>query len=181
MIHPTAYIDPSAEVDETCSVGAGSKVWGHATLMRGTVVGRNTQIARYAHLDGAVIGDECKVQNGAYFPPGVTVEDRVFVGPNACFTNHRLPQAVREEPFVPEPTRVCFDAVICANATIGPGITIGRGAFIAAGATVIRDVPDGATVYGGHSICIRKESWAVRRHIDRRDWQDVKPDECGEL
>ena len=180
MIHPSAYIDPQAEVDETCSVGEGSKIWGHATLMRGSTVGVGTQIARYAHIDGGYIGSRCKIQNGVYIPPGVTVGDEVFIGPNACFTNHKRPRAVRArgDEFVPEKTLVRKGAVIGANATIGSGVTIGAGAVIAAGAVVTRDVPDGATVYGVTGPTITPNSWAVTRG---RPWQEVKPEECGEL
>ena len=166
------------EVGRDCRVGAGTTVWNHACVIRGSRVGEDCTIGRHAHIEGSTVGDRCKVQTFAYLPPGVTLEDEVFVGPHACFTNHKRPQAIRVGDFEPEKTLVKRGAAIGANATIGPGVTIGAGAVIAAGAVVTRDVPDGGTVYGVTGPTITPNSWAVTRG---RPWQEVKPEECGEL
>ena len=176
------------EFDEA-TVGLGTKVWPGAYVGRGSIVGRDCVIGRHAHIEGSTVGDRCKVQTFAYLPPGITLEDEVFIGPHACFTNHREPTAVREGDFVPEKTLVKQGAVIGANATIGPGVTIGKRAFVAAGAVVVKDVPDGGTVYGHAGLCVRPESFAVRRHAGGQDgrgdepntWRDVKPEDCGEV
>ena len=39
------------------------------------------------------MGDGCKLQNGASVYHGVALEDDVFVGPYAVFTNDRVPRA----------------------------------------------------------------------------------------
>lgn len=168
------------EVEAGCVVGQGTRVWDHACVIRGSRVGEDCTIGRHAHIEGSTVGDRCKVQTFAYLPPGVTLEDEVFVGPAAVFTNHKRPQAVREggEEFVPEKTLVKKGAVIGANATIGPGVTIGQRAVIAAGAVVMRDVPDGGFVYGTTGPTLTPNSWSVQRG---RDWRDVNPEECGEL
>ena len=141
MIHPTAT------VDEDCTVGETTNVWGHAVIMRGSVVGEGCTIGQKVHIEGAVVGDRCKIQVGAYLPPGTVVGDEVFIGPSVVFTNHKEPTALHKN-FVPESTEVKRGANIGANATIGPGITIGKGAFIQMGSRVWKDVPAGATVYG---------------------------------
>lgn len=69
---------------------------------------------------------------------GVTIEDEVFVGPSAVFTNDRYARAGRPG-WVLVPTLVRLDATIGANATILGGVTIGEWATIATGAVVTRD------------------------------------------
>ena len=39
------------------------------------------------------IGDGCKLQNGVYIYSGVEIDQDVFIGPNATFTNDILPRA----------------------------------------------------------------------------------------
>ncbi|MCC7424386.1 MAG: N-acetyltransferase [Planctomycetaceae bacterium] len=97
-------------------------------------------------MGGATIGERCKIQAHAFLCPGVTLEDEVFVGPGARFTNDRNPRAVG--PWSLEETIVRRGASIGANATILPGVTIGEGATVGAGSVVVRDVPAGATVKG---------------------------------
>lgn len=41
-----------------------------------------------------MLGDLCKVEAFAFLPPGVVLEDKVFIGPHVCFTNDRYPRAV---------------------------------------------------------------------------------------
>jgi UDP-2-acetamido-3-amino-2,3-dideoxy-glucuronate N-acetyltransferase len=88
---------------------------------------------------------------------GVTIEDEVFVGPSAAFTNDRNPRAAfkktREGFF---PTRVGRGSTIGANATIVCGVTIGEGAFIGAGAVVTASVAAYAVMAGNPA---RRIAW----------------------
>ena len=97
---------------------------------------------------GVTIGAGCKVQNHVSVYEGVTLEDDVFVGPSAVFTNVLTPRAhvSRRHSFLP--TRIGRHATIGANATIVCGTTVGPRAFVAAGAVVTRDVPPGVLVMG---------------------------------
>src|SRR5438093_9387283 len=84
------------------------------------------------HVDATVVvGDDCKVENFASIYRGVTIGNRVFVGPHVCFTNDTYPRAVSPEWKV-LPTKVENGASIGANATILCGLTIGRNAMVAA-------------------------------------------------
>jgi dTDP-4-dehydrorhamnose 3,5-epimerase-like enzyme len=82
---------------------------------------------------------------------GVTLEDDVFVGPNATFTNDPFPRS-RRRPEQFARTLVRKGASIGANATILPGLTIGSGAMVGAGTVVTRDVPPRAIVVGNPGI-----------------------------
>lgn len=92
-----------------------------------------------------MIGDGCKIQAFAFIPDGVTLEDNVFVGPGAIFTNDKHPPSGGKGW---APTLVKRGAVIGAGAIVLPGLTIGEGAVVGAAALVTRDVPDGVTVAG---------------------------------
>jgi hypothetical protein len=78
---------------------------------------------------------------------GIRLEDDVFVGPNATFTNDLFPRSLDHSKPILE-TRVCKGASIGANATILPGITIGRMAMVGAGSVVTKSVPPFAKVVG---------------------------------
>jgi UDP-2-acetamido-3-amino-2,3-dideoxy-glucuronate N-acetyltransferase len=94
------------------------------------------------------IGDGVKIQNNVSVYEGVTLEDHVFCGPSAVFTNVVNPRS--EIPRMHElgTTLVRRGATLGANCTIVCGITIGRYAFVGAGAVVLEDVPDFALVVG---------------------------------
>lgn len=97
---------------------------------------------------GVSIGSGCKVQAFAYLPPGVTLEDDVFVGPNVTFLNDKYPPSD-----VWSETLVKSGASIGGGSTILPGITIGKEAVIGAGSVVTKSVPDGEKWYGNPATC----------------------------
>ncbi|MBX7194414.1 MAG: N-acetyltransferase [Sandaracinaceae bacterium] len=102
-----------------------------------------------------VVGDRCKVQNGALLYHGVTLGNGVFVGPGAIFTNDRVPRAINPDgslkgadDWIVGKTHVHEGASIGAGAVIISGVTIGRFAMVGAGAVVTRDVDDYQLVFG---------------------------------
>ena len=101
------------------------------------------------------LGRNCKVQNNALLYEGVDLEDGVFVGPQVCFTNDRLPRAVNPDVSLKSAadwdlgrTLVRQGAAIGAQSVVITGVTIGRWSLIGAASLVTRDVPDHALVYG---------------------------------
>jgi len=143
------YFHPAALV-ETDEVGVGTRVWAYAHVMRGARVGDCCNVGDHAFVEsGAVVGNNVTLKNNVCVWAGVTLEDDVFVGPNATFTNDRYPRS----PRMPEAaaryetlerwlsTTVVEQGVsIGANATIVPGVRIGRYSMIAAAALVTADV-----------------------------------------
>jgi len=87
------------------------------------------------------------VKSGVQLWDGIEIEDDVFVGPNATFTNDPFPRS-RHYPDSFKKTVVRQGASIGANATLLPGLVIGRKAMVGAGAVVVADVPDRAIVAG---------------------------------
>ena len=85
----------------------------------------------------------------------MTVEDGVFIGPNAILTNDRFPRAItasgelaRADDWQVSPITLRTGASIGAGAVVVAGRDVGRFATVGAGAVVTRDVPDHALVAG---------------------------------
>ncbi len=141
-------IDPLAVVHPGAAIGAGTVVWQFSVVMDGAIVGAGCNLNAHTLIErGAVVGDRVTLKCGVYVWDGIVLEDDVFVGPNAVFTNDKTPRSrVRPEAFAT--TRVGRGASIGGGAVILPGVTIGAGAMIGAGAVVTRDVPAGETWIG---------------------------------
>ncbi|MBM3321213.1 MAG: N-acetyltransferase [Candidatus Eisenbacteria bacterium] len=135
---------------ESDRVGKGTRIWAFAHVMKGAVVGEGCNIGETSFVEsGAVIGNHCTIKNGVSVWDKVTLEDYVFIGPNAVLTNDLLPRCKHKK--TPDdflPTLIKEGASIGANATIVCGVVIGRNAMVGAGAVVTRDVPDHVLVIG---------------------------------
>ena len=152
--HPTAVIDPGAEI------GKGTKIWHFSHIMKGAQIGERCILGQNVNVDGgAVIGNNVKVQNNVSIYGGLLVEDDVFLGPSCVLTNVSNPRSQINRHSLYEKTVIRQGATIGANATIVCGLTIGRYAFIGAGAVVTRDVPDYALVLGNPA---RQKGWMSR-------------------
>jgi UDP-2-acetamido-3-amino-2,3-dideoxy-glucuronate N-acetyltransferase len=141
FIHPQALCESSA-------IGAGTRIWAFAHVLPGARIGRDCNICDGVFVENDVtVGDRVTVKCGVQLWDGLLLEDDVFIGPNATFTNDRFPRSkVYPEAF--SRTVVREGASIGANATILPGIEIGAGAMVGAGAVVTRSVPANAIVAG---------------------------------
>ena len=116
--------------------------------MPGATIGRDCNINAQCFIEGdVVIGDRVTVKSGVQLWNGLRVQDDVFIGPNATFSNDLYPRSkVKPPEFLC--TTVESGASIGANATILCGITIGAGAMVGAGSVVLEDVPAGETWVG---------------------------------
>ena len=142
------YFFPTANVSDNAYIGAGTKIWQNVQIREGVIIGKNCNISKDVYIDfNVAIGNNCKIQNGVSIFHGVTVEDDVFVGPNATFTNDKVPRAFNMDWSV-VPTLIKKGASIGANATIVCGVTIGEYAMVAAGAVVTKDVEPYTLVLG---------------------------------
>jgi acetyltransferase-like isoleucine patch superfamily enzyme len=163
-VKPTAQVDPSAEI------GAGTTVWELAQIREEARLGQGCVIGRGAYVGtGVRIGDNVKLQNYALVYEPAQLGDGVFVGPAAVLTNDQYPRSV--DPEGKQKRGGDWEAV---GVTVGEGaslgarsvcvapVAVGRWALVAAGAVVTRDVPDFALVVG---VPARRIGWVGRAGV----------------
>lgn len=133
---------------ESEQIGDGTRIWAFAHVLPGARIGRDCNICDHVFVENdVVVGDRVTLKCGVQLWDGMRLEDDVFVGPNATFTNDQFPRS-KQYPEAFGQTIVRKGASIGANATILPGITIGSRAMVGAGAVVTRSVPPNAVVVG---------------------------------
>jgi|HubBroStandDraft_1064217.scaffolds.fasta_scaffold00141_29 UDP-2-acetamido-3-amino-2,3-dideoxy-glucuronate N-acetyltransferase len=157
---PGVFIHETALVDDHVAIGAGTRIWHFSHILGGVRIGTSCTIGQNVMIGPRTsIGNGCKLQNNVSVYEGVTLEDEVFCGPSAVFTNVLTPRAQIERKAEFAPTLVRRGATIGANATILCGNEIGRWAMIGAGAVVTRDVPEFALMVGNPA---RRIGWVSR-------------------
>lgn len=170
-IHPTAIVDPRADVSDGVTIGPYAIITGPVEIGAGTIIHAHT------HVQGqTVIGEQCAIGPAAYvgLPPqhlkadpeigSLRIGDRVIIRETA--TIHRSTSAGDEHA-----TRIgndCFlmgsvhighdcvlaDGVIAANAVLlGGHCTIGEKTFLGGGCTLHQFVSIGRlAMIGGNEV-----------------------------
>jgi len=135
VIHPLADVKSS-------NIGENTNIWQFCVVLPEAQIGDNCNICSHCFIENEVkIGNNVTLKNGVFLYDGITVEDDVFIGPNATFCNDRYPKS-KNKDFKLEPILIKKGASIGANATILPGVTIGENALIGAGAIVTKNIGD---------------------------------------
>ena len=143
-----AFFQHAQAIVETPFVGDGTTIWAFAHLLPGARIGRDCNICDHTFIENDVlVGDRVTIKCGVQLWDGIVLEDDVFVGPNATFTNDPFPRSKQHRQEFPR-TLVKRGASIGANATILPGLTIGEGAMIGSGAVLTHDAPPHAILVG---------------------------------
>jgi UDP-2-acetamido-3-amino-2,3-dideoxy-glucuronate N-acetyltransferase len=140
-------IHPLADV-QSKNIGNNTRIWQYCIVLPEAVIGSECNLCAHVFVENKVkVGDRVTVKSGVQLWDGIELDDDVFVGPNATFTNDKFPRSgCRPKSYLQ--TKVCKGASIGANATILPGISIGEHAMVAAGAVVTRSVPAFGIVAG---------------------------------
>jgi acetyltransferase-like isoleucine patch superfamily enzyme/dTDP-4-dehydrorhamnose 3,5-epimerase-like enzyme len=141
------FVHPQG-ICETDAVGERTRIWAFAHVLKGAVVGADCNICDHVFIENDVtIGDRVTVKSGVQLWNGLRVEDDVFIGPNATFSNDLYPRS-RQYLAAPLRTVIRKGASIGAGAVILPGLTIGQYAMVGAGSVVTSDVQPYAIVTG---------------------------------
>lgn len=147
-IHATADVQSE-------EIGAGTRIWQYAVILKGAAIGTGCNVCAHTFIENEVtIGRDVTIKCGVYLWDGTEVQDGVFIGPNATFSNDKTPRS-KAYPATFQKTTLKRGSSIGANATILPGITIGEDAMVGAGAVVTKDVPDRAVVVGNPARVLR--------------------------
>jgi UDP-2-acetamido-3-amino-2,3-dideoxy-glucuronate N-acetyltransferase len=134
------YIHPTSIVEKAALVGEGTKIW-HFCHIRQATIGQNCVVGQNCFIDNdVVIGNAVKIQNNVSIYNGVILEDDVFIGPSAVFTNVINPRSFIERKNEFKKTLVRRGASIGANSTILCGVEIGSYAMVGAGAVITKSV-----------------------------------------
>src|SRR5690606_41877742 len=114
-------------ITESVQLGSNVRIF-HPDLVNlyGCRIGDDSRIGAFVEIQkNAHVGARCKVSSHTFIREGVTIEDEVFIGHGARFTNDIYPRATnpdwspqRETDWKSIATRVCKRATICWNATI---------------------------------------------------------------
>ncbi len=153
------FVHESSYVDEDVAIGAGTKIWHFSHIQSGVKIGKNCRIGQNVNIgNNVVIGNNVKIQNNVSVYEGVELEDHVFCGPSAVFTNIKRPRSKfpqrGSDHYVK--TSVRRSATLGANCTILCGVTLGEYSFVGAGALVTKDVNPHALVSG---VPARRIGW----------------------
>lgn len=151
---------------ESKAVGAGTRIWAFVHVLPAAVIGKDCNICDHVFIENdVVVGDRVTVKCGVQLWDGVRLEDDVFIGPNATFTNDIFPRS-RQYPAAFGQILIRAGASIGANATILPGVTIGARAMVGAGAVVTRPVPPGAIVVGNPARIVGYVDAIPQAHVE---------------
>lgn len=143
------------------NIGKGTRIWAFTNILPGAVIGENCNICDHVFIENEVtLGDRVTIKCGVQLWDGLQVEEDVFIGPNATFTNDKFPRSKKYPDKYPK-TVLKKGCSIGANATILCGIMIGENAMVGAGAVVTKDVPPNAVVYGNPA--------RIHRYIGKND------------
>ena len=150
------YFKHSHALVETDKIGKGTRIWALVHILPGATIGSHCNICDHVFIENdVVIGNRVTIKNGVQIWDGVRLENDVFVGPNATFTNDQFPRS-QKPPLKFLKTIVKKGASIGANATILPGVVIGEKAMVGAGAVVTKDVPKYAVVVGNPAKILKQ-------------------------
>ena len=144
MIHPLSDV-------QSKNIGENTNIWQYCVVLPGAKIGENCNICSHCFVENdVVIGNNVTIKNGVYLYDGITIEDDVFIGPNATFCNDRYPKS-KNKNFKLEPIIIKKGASIGANATILHGVIIGENALIGAGSIVTQEVSANSIVIGKYT------------------------------
>jgi bifunctional UDP-N-acetylglucosamine pyrophosphorylase/glucosamine-1-phosphate N-acetyltransferase len=169
----------------------GVKVGAHCVL-RDCVVGQDSEVQPFSHLDGASIGAACRIGPYARIRPGSVLEAEVHVGNFVELKNARVDAGSKANHLA-----YVGDAVVGKRVNIGAGtitcnydgankhrtvieddafigsdtqlvapVTVGRGATLGAGTTLTRDAPpDALTVSRAKQLTVPGWTRPTRKKV----------------
>src|SRR5258708_14135623 len=79
---------------ESTKIGRGTRIWAFVHILPGAQIGSECNICDHVFIENdVVVGDDVTVKCGVQLWDGLRVGNRVFIGPNATFTNDMFPRS----------------------------------------------------------------------------------------
>ncbi len=173
-IAPDSVVHADVALSGTCRVGTGSTLH-QGVWMRNTTVGQDSVIEPYSVLDGATVGNGCRVGPFARLRPGTVLGDGARVGNFVEIKNSRLGRKAKANHLA-----YVGDAEVGDGANIGAGVvtcnydgeakhrtTIGEGAFIGSDTMLVAPVSVGAHATTGAGSVITRDVPAGALAVER--------------
>ena len=105
-------------------------MWAFAHVCSGAVIGAECNLCDHTFVEGRVrVGDRVTIKSGVYLWDGLQVEDDVFIGPSAVFTNDVRPRSKKYPPTFPI-TKLTKGCTIGAGVILEDGVIVGEQAFV---------------------------------------------------
>lgn len=136
-------------IDSDVQLGKNVRIYNKDQVnIFGCIIGDNSFVGPFVEITrNTVIGKNCIIESHSFLCDSVTLEDDVFIGHGAMFTNDLYPIVGTKVEYLK--TLVKTGVSIGTNATIVGGVTIGEYSVIGAGAVVTKDVDD-YSIYAGN-------------------------------
>lgn len=165
-VHRTAKIHPSAVLEGPVTIGEGSRVLPHATIVGPCVIGKHSVIGNNALIRNSSIGDDCvigynsEVKGSILAGPAWThmtylgdsvIGHNVSFGGGTTTGNLRLDEgeisSMDGEKSIPTGLTklgmiVGDDCRFSTQASCYPGVKVGRGTFVSDCALIREDIPE---------------------------------------
>jgi len=79
---------------ESSDIGNNTRIWAFTHVLPGARIGEQCNICDHVFVENdVIIGNRVTIKCGVQIWDGITLEDDVFIGPNATFTNDPFPAA----------------------------------------------------------------------------------------
>jgi len=136
-------------LDNDVILGKGVKIFNPEQVnIFGCKIGEDSFVGPFVEITrNVIIGKNCIIESHSFLCDSVILEDEVFIGHGAMFTNDLYPMVGTHVEYLK--TIVKKGASIGTNATIIAGVTIGKYSVIGAGAVVTKDV-ECYSIYAGN-------------------------------
>ncbi len=78
------------------NIGPNTTIWQFVVVLPKAQIGADCNICSHCFIENdVIIGDRVTIKNGVSLYDGMRIEDDVFIGPNATFTNDKFPRSKR--------------------------------------------------------------------------------------
>lgn len=143
-------------IDKNVVLGENVRIFNEDLVnIFGCIIGDNAFVGPFVEITrNTIIGKNSTIESHSFLCDSVTLEDDVFIGHGAMFTNDLYPRVNTQVEYFP--TLVKKGAAIGTNATIIAGVTIGTYSIIGAGAVVTKDIPDYSIAVGNPAKVIKR-------------------------